>query len=163
MSILPSTDIISEVAGAADPVKRHAAVARLANLSAPAAREVFSTTMAELRPAYGGFARKAAAVPAGAASASSDAPAKNARAVDAARKFEAYIIQSSLENILPKQDDGFFGKGTAGGVWRSMIAEHLSNQITKAGGVGLHKMLERHLARLAGDAEQPQAVAKTRA
>jgi Rod binding domain-containing protein len=34
-----------------------------------------------------------------------------------------------------------FGKGVAGDVWRSMLAEQLGNAVAKSGGVGIAKFL----------------------
>ncbi|MBI1867118.1 MAG: rod-binding protein [Methylocystis sp.] len=84
-------------------------------------------------------------------------PTEAAPALDATRKFEAYVIQSFLQNLLPQGEHGIFGQGTAGSVWRSMVAEQLGNQLAKAGGIGLHKIVERHWAeRHAADGPAPQ-------
>ncbi len=34
-----------------------------------------------------------------------------------------------------------YGKGNAGGIWKSMLAEQIGTQIAKAGGIGIAKML----------------------
>ncbi|PWB81684.1 MAG: flagellar biosynthesis protein FlgJ [Methylocystaceae bacterium] len=163
MSIFPATDLVAEVARAADPRRLNAAVTRLADLSsrkvkpeefanlvegasgavksAPPASSAGATVDVSYGPAAGGGVR------------SSSGSIESARASDVTEKFEAYIIQTCLQTILPQSEQGLFGRGTAGGVWRSMVAEQLGNQIAKAGGVGLHKMLDQHLARHAARAE----------
>ncbi len=154
MSIFPATDLVSEVARAANPQKLNAAVTRLSELSSARIRskEDFANLIdgvgdASMSAARGSATPDVVAVAPGRTAALSSAKSgQNARASDATEKFEAYIIQTCLETILPRSEQGVFGQGTAGGVWRSMIAEQLGNQIAKAGGVGLHKMLDQHWA-----------------
>jgi peptidoglycan hydrolase FlgJ len=43
--------------------------------------------------------------------------------------------------MLPKESEEVFGKGTAGGVWKSMLAEQLGNQLAKGNGIGIAKQL----------------------
>lgn len=145
MSIFPPTDIVTEVAQAADPQKLHVAMARLAAANSVRPNEQFSTLVngASFQQNPHRSVTSAANALGGGASSLASASVDR-QASDAARKFEAYVIQSFLQTILPQEEHGFFGSGTAGGIWRSMIAEQLGNQIAKAGGIGLHKMLERH-------------------
>ncbi|MEO8321901.1 MAG: rod-binding protein, partial [Bradyrhizobium sp.] len=56
------------------------------------------------------------------------------------RKFEAFVLQVFVETMLPQQGD-LFGKGTAGNVWRSMLAEQLGNQLAQGKGIGIAKQL----------------------
>jgi hypothetical protein len=66
------------------------------------------------------------------------------------RKFEAVVLQSFIEAMLPQQAEKVFGKGTAGSIWRSMLAEQLGNQLARSGGVGIAKSLA--IARPVGEA-----------
>ena len=43
--------------------------------------------------------------------------------------------------MLPKNSQAFFGKGTAGEVWKSMLAEKLGAQMASSDQVGLAKRL----------------------
>lgn len=156
MSIFPATDLVSEVAHAADPQRLDAAVTRLTELSSARVRSkedfgnlidgVGEASISAARGANSSATPDVVAVARAQAGALSSARPGHARASDVIEKFEAYIIQTSLETLLPRSE-GLFGQSTAGGVWRSMIAEQLGNQIAKAGGVGLHKMLDQHWAR----------------
>ena len=66
---------------------------------------------------------------------------------DVYRKFEAFVLQVFVETMLPKQSEDLFGKGTAGTVWRSMLAEQLGNQLAQGKGIGIAKQLAAaHLA-----------------
>jgi flagellar protein FlgJ len=169
MSILPPTDIVTEVAHAADPRKLHVAMGRLAELSRTELRpdDPFSALLSEAatRRSLAGrdenltisadprVSRRSAMNPLPALQTGSR------QASDATRNFEAFVIQSFLQTILPKEDRGLFGQGTAGGIWRSMLAEQLGNQIAKAGGLGLKKMLDRHWTQQIAQAETAQAPA----
>lgn len=152
MSIFPPTDIVSEVAQAADPDKLRKAVARLGAVSATGAPadDRFSVLMAGFRSVRQKSGPESSAAETIGPSPSSTrvgsvsvASGEASRPPDATRKFEAYIVQSCLETILPKEDRGYFGRGVGGGIWRSMMAEQLATQIVKAGGIGLHQLFER--------------------
>lgn len=156
MTIFPATDLVTDVASAADPERVKAAVARLADLSS---RKVDPREFAALvAGAKGGAPTEAARTrTADATVAATNSAAAIAQPSDPAQKFEAYIIQTCLQTILPQSGQGYFGRSAGSDVWRSMVAEQLGEQIAKAGGFGLHKMLDAHLARLSAHANGPQA------
>lgn len=69
---------------------------------------------------------------------SSAAPSTKAgKAAEAFRQFEAFVLQSFIETMLPKNAEVVFGKGSAGAIWKSMLAEKLADQISRSGGVGI--------------------------
>jgi len=147
MSIFPATDLVTEVAKAADPTRRNAAVARLSEISnaSPNSVDGFANLVADNRKALPSAKPSVVASPIGADS-SAVSGSSSVRPGEATQKFEAFIIQSCLETILPKSEGGFFGRGTAGDVWRSMVAEQIGDQIAKAGGLGLRKLLDQNLS-----------------
>lgn len=59
------------------------------------------------------------------------------------QKFEGFVLRSFIESMLPSQNTSFFGTGTAGNIWRSMLAERIGDEMAKAGGVGIAEMLEK--------------------
>ncbi len=61
--------------------------------------------------------------------------------IDAYRKFEAFLLSSAFENILPDAESGAFGEGFAGGVWRSMAAEQFASLFADQGGIGVAELL----------------------
>jgi len=61
------------------------------------------------------------------------------------QKFEAMALQTFVEAMLPKSAETVYGKGTAGGIWKSMLAEQLAGEIARSGRLGLAD----HLARAA--------------
>ena len=70
------------------------------------------------------------------------APAQAAgSSADPGRAFEAFVLGSVVETMLPRSDSAF-GSGTAGSMWRAQMAEMLGRQIVEAGGIGLAAILE---------------------
>ncbi len=140
MSIALPSDILLDAARAADPAKVQAATARLAKLAADptAANDGFAAALAEAKTGSGLPARTdLAATPAAPPSAAGlriPAPAT----AETYRKFEALLLQNFVESMLPK-DDELFGDKNSAGVYRSMMAEQFANQIAKAGGIGVAK------------------------
>jgi peptidoglycan hydrolase FlgJ len=150
MSIFPAVDLVTDVAQAADPQKRSAAVARLGELSSARLRsdDEFARLVAAPRHSPGTTQTNAPAMRTGASAVG--AMQKAASAANAAESFEGFVIQTCLETILPKGEDGLFGHGAAGSAWRSMMAEQIGRQIAKAGGLGMRAVLLRDLEHRAG-------------
>lgn len=142
MSIFPATDIITDVARAADPKRVDVAMRRLNE--AGAARPDFANAVDKAAPrGLGAFAYPRPTTSVSAAGLETRPTPAPSPAAAAAQKFEAFILQTWLEAMLPKEDSGAFGHGTAGGVWRSMMAEHLGAQLAKSGAIGLDRILSK--------------------
>ncbi|MBH5402303.1 rod-binding protein [Bradyrhizobium sp. CNPSo 4010] len=144
MIVTATTDLVLDVLEAADPATQRAATAKLDALKSSDAD--FAATMeAEVGKAKAGSADQAAAKVAEAQSgAVNGAPVQVIKAPasgEVYRKFEAFILQTFVETMLPKESEEVFGKGTAGGVWKSMLAEQLGNQLAKGNGVGIARQL----------------------
>jgi hypothetical protein len=146
MAINLATDIVADVLNTADPVAVRAATERLVRLqsaSASAADFAAETAAARALRSDGAGAAASRGLP------PNDAPAVSRPAVAGAdassavyRKFEAFVLQTFVESMLPRNDQ-IFGKGTAGNVWRSMLAEQLGTQLAKSGGVGIARVLAK--------------------
>ena len=68
-------------------------------------------------------------------------PTSKLKKANAPEQFEAFVMQSFIEEMLPKSADGVFGSGLAGDYWRSMLAEQVAGQVAKRGGIGIAKMI----------------------
>jgi hypothetical protein len=149
MIVTQTPDLVLDVMQAADPVTQRAATAKL-----DASRSIadFGVTL----DAEAGKA--AAAASAGDDQSSKTTPTemgsqgganatapvrviKAASSGDVYRKFEAFVLQVFVETMLPEKAQDIFGKGTAGGIWRSMLAEQLGNQLAQGKGIGIAKQL----------------------
>ena len=132
MAISPPSDIVMDVARAAEPADVEAARAALARRAGGAA-EPFSVD-------------QPATVDAG--SVLSRATADKAEAANPAKKFqrfEAMVLQTFIQNMMPKDVEGVYGKGLAGDMWKSQMAERLADVMSARGGIGIAKsMLADH-------------------
>jgi hypothetical protein len=141
MAFNPRTDVVMEVLSAADPSRASLAAERLSALAVPKAPGAdFS---ADLERA----ASSATAIPAplanaaGARSHLAEMPDGPDKAGQAKTQFEAMMLSSFVGELLPKDATSVFGQGTAGDMWRSMLAEQVSLQIAKSGKLGLARRL----------------------
>ena len=151
MAISPPSDILLDVASAADPASVRAATARLATLAADPAAQAsgFNKALAAAKQnGMAGAVASTAALP-GQMVSTMHAPATSAAARasgspkhDTYQKFEAVLLTSFVEAMLPKDDD-LYGDKQSASVYRSMLAEQFANQIAKAGGIGIAKAVEK--------------------
>jgi hypothetical protein len=136
MAISISSDLVLDVARAADP-------ARVAKASSDLNAGVPVTDTA-LAGAVTGTARSksfASFLPQtpGPQTASVRQPISPEK--KAANELETLLLQQMIESMLPKENSAVFGKGTAGSVWRSMLAEHVARKMSASGEVNLSKIL----------------------
>ena len=52
-------------------------------------------------------------------------------------------LKTFVEASMPEDATGIFGSGTAGEVWKSMLAEQIANQMARAGGIGIAAQLAK--------------------
>lgn len=56
-------------------------------------------------------------------------------------QLEAFIMQTFIQSMLPKEAPSVYGKGTAGDVWKSMLAEKMGTEVARSGQLGIAKRL----------------------
>lgn len=56
-------------------------------------------------------------------------------------QLEAFIMQTFIQSMLPKEAPSVYGKGTAGDVWKSMLAEKMGSEVARSGQLGIAKRL----------------------
>jgi peptidoglycan hydrolase FlgJ len=136
----PRTDVVLEVASAADPSRAGLAAQRLnaiAGSNVPAAD--FAADLDRASPASATSAPLASAADARAGLAEAAGGPDKLR--QAKTQFEAMMLNSFVGELLPKDSGEVFGQGMAGDMWRSMLAEQVSTQIAKSGKLGLARRL----------------------
>jgi hypothetical protein len=143
VAINPSSDLVLGSVLAADPDKYRAAVERLRRVGVT---EIGATALAagpDTRAAQPSSAPAAASdpQPASATPAPEAASRAAAKKPDAFGQLEAFVLQSFIQTMLPTDAQAFFGKGTAGAIWKSMLAEKLGAQLASSNQVGLAKRL----------------------
>ncbi|PWU71852.1 flagellar biosynthesis protein FlgJ [Ochrobactrum sp. POC9] len=150
MAINPPSDLVMDVARAADPQAYRMAAQRLRAPSASATM-VASAAGGLTRDNFASFSDSLAA------GISVRPDAQNA-ANPAYRKFEAFMLQSFVQSMFTSDTSATFGKGIAGEYWKSMMAEAMANKMADGGGVGIAKLLEEQAARN-GRADAPTTLA----
>jgi Rod binding domain-containing protein len=128
LAISPPSDIVLDVARAAGPADIAAAREALAKKAGGAAAPF---TLGE--PA---LSRATAAV---------DAQDGGTKASGKYQRFEAMVLQTFIQNMLPKDAEGVYGKGLAGDMWKSQLSEQLADVMAARGGIGIARhMLADH-------------------
>jgi hypothetical protein len=143
MTVAPvSNDLIADVMKAADPAAQRVAATRLERM-APAGDANFASAVAD-EFAAGQAAQSSKTAPVSGGEIASTPIIRKAEGSNPVyRKFEAFVLQMFVETMLPKDAEDVFGKGTAGNVWRSMLAEQIGNEMAKGNGVGIAKQLAK--------------------
>ena len=134
MSIKPPSDILLDVARAADPVKSSAATERLVRLASDGSVDntQFSDVLSNVD------APRAARLPAIAEPRFADMQpekAKDAAETKAYQGISALLLENLVENMLPDSDE-FFGSEAGAGIWRSMLAQELGTSLSKSVDLG---------------------------
>jgi hypothetical protein len=144
LAINPPSDIVLDVARAADPLKLQAAALRLTGAVDDDGNSFTSLVngldpSAASRPnvisAPGLIGLQTDFGPKG--SQMERAPTLSSPEMKPDRDFEALVLQTFVQNMLPKDSSGIYGQGTAGEMWKSMLAEQLGKQIARSGGIGI--------------------------
>jgi peptidoglycan hydrolase FlgJ len=133
VAISPPSDLVLDVLRAADPSDVQAAQAKL-----KATRAAFAAT--SLASAGTGFAVAVDLLDGSETKAGIERAEKKAKAAKMPqeyRKFEASILQTFVNSMMPSDSEQVYGKGSAGEFWKSMMSEQIADQISKSGGVGI--------------------------
>lgn len=126
MALSAAGDLVLDVVRAADPAAAEAARTRLASFAAGTRDATFSVAETPAPPS-----------PAGQAGATPDAFAR----------FEAMVLQSFIQTMLPKDTESVYGGGMAGEMWQSLLAEQLGQTMARRGGIGIaDRILRDHYA-----------------
>lgn len=140
MAINPPSDLVMDVARAADPQAYRMAAERL---RAPSASGTMVASAAGDGLTRDNFASFSDSLAAGV----NVRPEVQNVANPAYRKFEAFMLQSFVQSMFTSDTPATFGKGIAGEYWKSMMAEAMANKMADSGGVGIARLLEEQAAR----------------
>ncbi|MGK6314079.1 rod-binding protein [Neorhizobium sp. DT-125] len=144
MAISPPSDLVLDVVRAADPTAVQEAQAKLKAHKAAFA----ATSLADAGKGFGAAMDIIDTPATKAGLGNPQAPKKAAEMPDEYRKFEASVLQTFVNSMLPKETEEVYGKGSAGEFWKSMMAEQIADEMSKKGGVGIaEQMYSQALAR----------------
>lgn len=124
MAISPPSDIVLDVARAADPAAVETARAGLmSRTQASGVAATFDAGLVSSRASGGApiLGRQA------------EAPS----APQAAKKFEAMVLQTFISSMMPKDAESTFGTGLSGDMWKSLMAEKVAGVVADRGGIGI--------------------------
>ncbi|MEW6256083.1 MAG: rod-binding protein [Pseudomonadota bacterium] len=151
MGIQPPSDLIVDVINAADPAKAQAMATRLRQASTSSAMAFSGQFDSQMRQVglppeqmalMGPFSttslRNAAVL------AQKDPVQGNSEKF---QQFEAMVLSSFVQNMMPTKAPTVFGTGTAGDVWKSMLSEKIANEVAKAGGIGIANRVAQSVGR----------------
>ena len=130
LAISPPGDIVLDVARAVGPEGMETAKAALEKRAQSGiAAAPFEPVAPETAGAFNG-----------AAPASSTAPADKAY-----QRFEAVVLQTFLQSMMPKDSQAVYGSGLAGDMWKSELAQQVASVMAKHGGIGIaNRLLKAH-------------------
>lgn len=134
MAINPPSDLVLDVAQAVDPLEYRASVEKLKNMqtAVPATKaDASAPQFAELAVSNGASDMHFSAV-----------KTVDKRPAEAYRKFEAFMLQTFIQDMFTTDTPSVFGKGQSGEYWKSMMAEMMAKEMAEGDGIGVAKMLE---------------------
>ncbi len=171
MGIQPPSDIVLDVMQAADPRKAQTVAANLQKLSASASSGVFDSMVAGTQAGFQAGLAYASSTPVGlrnmTALSQQGAPVRTLDEAGAAtaaaknspyKKFEAMVLSTFVESMLPKNATAVYGSGNAGDIWRSMLAQKMGEQMAEAGGIGIAAKITPKQAEMTAAASGAAAV-----
>jgi Rod binding domain-containing protein len=125
MSIRPPSDLVLDAVRAADPARASALSRKLASADAGGGAFDVALRAASARTTFSTASSSSAAVPS-----------------KVGAGLEELLLTQLTQSMLPKDAASIYGSGSAGSIWRGMMAEHLARSMARSGAVGLAAKLE---------------------
>lgn len=140
MAINPPSDLVMDVARAADPQAYRVASERLKSMTGGSEVAFASANSGSLNTEFSSFTDSLSG------GVNMNSQPQNG-ASSAYRKFEAFMLQSFVQSMFTSDASSTFGKGIAGEYWKSMMSEAMANKMADSGGVGIAHLLEQQAQR----------------
>jgi flagellar protein FlgJ len=139
VAISPPSDLVLDVVRAADPAQVQEAQAKLKSNRAAFEASSLAESGNGFQAAVGILNRDSAA-----SIGARDVAAVGKKDVpEHYRKFEAMVLQNFVKSMLPENEE-VYGKGTAGEIWKGMMADQIGDALAKGGGVGIAESLMKN-------------------
>ena len=148
MAINPGSDLLSDALLAADPQRAQAASERLAALAAGKSEEAAGTASAFENTLGDGAEAAQLSLLRGPLSVIIGSQASVVvKPQNPYEQFEAAMLKTFFEAMLPSKADSVFGSGLAGEVWKSMFAESIAKSVARSKSIGIARDLEERARR----------------
>ncbi len=151
MAISPPSDLVLDVVNAADPTQVMAAREKLRSVSTANQASVLTASNAGFESAINSIDTTASK----AGVRRIEPPKSDEKVPETYRKFEASVLSTMLQNMMPKDSEEVYGKGSAGDFWKSMMAEQMADAVSKRGGIGIAEQVYSQALQKARNAEAP--------
>lgn len=127
------SDLVMDVVRAADPMEVQVAQDKLkANKAAFAA-----SSLADAGKGFGAAVDVLKSADSQAGLGDTNVRGKRMEIPETYRKFEASVLQTFVQSMLPKDSEELYGKGNAGDIYKGMMSEQFADVISRNGGVGI--------------------------
>jgi peptidoglycan hydrolase FlgJ len=137
VAISPPSDLVLDVVRAADPTAVQEAQAKLKAHKAAFA----ATSLADSGKGFGAAMHTLDTSATRAGLGNPEPAGKSAEMPDEYRKFEASILSTFVNSMMPKESEDVYGKGSAGEFWKSMMSEKIAEEMSRKGGVGIAEQM----------------------
>ncbi|ENN89906.1 rod-binding protein [Bartonella bovis] len=143
MAIQPPSDIALDVARAADPLEYRASVEKLRNLRNATYTQTTTTPQKNnfTQLVHTNYKNSLSVTQHEYQQVHIKPQTLESKNTEAFKNFEAFILQTFVENMFTTEMQSIFGKGQAGQIWKFMMAEQLAKEFAISGGIGIAQML----------------------
>ena len=133
MAISVISDIVMDVVRAADPAEVQVAQAKLRSNQAAYA----ASSLAETGNGFAANIDRISSAESRAGLGNVNTRVNRQEIPDTYRQFEASVLQTFVQNMMPKESDEVYGQGSAGEIYKGMMAEQFAKSIAESGGIGI--------------------------
>lgn len=133
MAISVISDIVMDVVRAADPAEVQTAQSKLRSNQAAAA----ATSLADTSAGFAANVDRISTAESRAGLGNVTSRVARNEIPDTFRQFEASVLQTFVQSMMPKESEEIFGQGNAGEIYKGMMAEQYAKAIADNGGIGI--------------------------
>jgi flagellar protein FlgJ len=127
------SDIVMDVVRAADPVDVQAAQAKLRSNKAAFA----ASSLADAGNGFAAAVDRVTTAESRAGLGNTNMRVQRQEIPETFRQFEASVLQTFVQSMMPTESEDVYGKGSAGEIYKGMMAEQFAKSISESGGIGI--------------------------
>lgn len=160
MAVRLVSDLVMDVMRAAEPARADAAMRKLAAGPVADTSATFSRAMASAQSPKQ-LSRDivadvmGAAEPGRLAAATTKLGGKPSDVAGVSQQFQSVLLASALDGMMPHGENGLYGSGTAGQVWRGMANDQMAQALAARDVLGLDQTLSNRMGAAASPSAWP--------